>query len=653
MKRFLQQPRKTIRSRRQAWVAWSLCALALTGCQLSAPLSQQVTLRPGQIGANEAPGGGSVPAAASAQLSQSPSASKNSSANVSSANQPNNSATNNSSSSVPSGMIVRGQDGYALPPSSTLPPSSAPAIGSDRLTRGPMPGVNMQPQYVAQNTGNQTNGDIPLGPPVNGVQPSSGVPQNNQGRLPAPVPSLSQPPLTNYPSTTANMQPPPNTYQPAPTYPSAPAPVYPQTTYPPNAQPYVPTPYQQTAPGQVGAPNVLPPSTIGTTAPSIEAVPNFNPSFNNSFPPEEPLNIGPPLREVPVDVSLNGARTGRFMVGGAVNSDAGVTGQIVLDERNFDILQFPRSFSDIISGRAWRGAGQTFRLEAVPGNQFQRYTVSFGEPYLFGYLPLSFNINGFYFDRRYQDWDETRIGGRASLGYRVTPDLTLEVGGRAENVDFKNPRVIGIPEIDALVGDHDLYGGNVRLTHDTRDIPFAPTQGHLLQLEYEQVFGSFDYPRFNGRFQHFLLLRQRPDQSGRHTLSFTYDVGISGKNTPIFENYFMGGYSTLRGFSFRGAGPEIATVQTGGRFRFLGSAEYQFPLTADDMFKGVAFLDYGIVERDIEFNSENLRVVPGFGFRLNIPAMGPAPLAFDFGFPIAYQNTDDRQVFSFFVGFNR
>jgi outer membrane protein insertion porin family len=341
------------------------------------------------------------------------------------------------------------------------------------------------------------------------------------------------------------------------------------------------------------------------------------------------------------------------MIGGAVNSDAGVTGQITLDERNFDITRYPRSFSDIFSGRAWRGAGQSFRLEAVPGNRFQRYTASFGEPYLFGYLPISFNVNGFLYNRRFRDYDEERVGGRFSFGYRVTPDLTLEVGLRGEQVDFQDPRVIGIPEVDRLVGDHDLYGGQVRLTYDTRDIAFAPTQGHLLSLEYEQIFGSFDFPRFNARFQHFELIRQRPDGSGRHTLSFSYDLGISGEETPIFENYFAGGYSTLRGFAFRGASPTVATFQVGGRFRFLGSAEYQFPLTADDMFKGVLFVDYGTVEREIDIHRDNIRVAPGFGFRVAIPAMGPAPLAFDFGFPIAHADTDDRQVFSFFLGFNR
>ena len=55
------------------------------------------------------------------------------------------------------------------------------------------------------------------------------------------------------------------------------------------------------------------------------------------------------------------------MFGLGVNSDAGLTGSIVLNERNFDFERVPESFDDLLSGHAFRGGGQEFRLEAVPG----------------------------------------------------------------------------------------------------------------------------------------------------------------------------------------------------------------------------------------------------------------------------------------------
>ena len=40
---------------------------------------------------------------------------------------------------------------------------------------------------------------------------------------------------------------------------------------------------------------------------------------------------------VDMDVVLSEAQTGRLMLGVAVNSDAGLVGQILLDEQSFDI----------------------------------------------------------------------------------------------------------------------------------------------------------------------------------------------------------------------------------------------------------------------------------------------------------------------------
>jgi outer membrane protein insertion porin family len=109
----------------------------------------------------------------------------------------------------------------------------------------------------------------------------------------------------------------------------------------------------------------------------------------------------------------------------------------------------------------------------------------------------------------------------------------------------------------------------------------------------------------------------------------------------------------MRGFQFRGAGPVENGVQVGGQFQMLGSFEYMMPVTADDMLRMVAFVDYGTIEQNIEINSENFRVAPGIGARIAVPALGPAPLAFDFAFPVAYADTDSRQIFSFTMGLTR
>lgn len=381
------------------------------------------------------------------------------------------------------------------------------------------------------------------------------------------------------------------------------------------------------------------------------AVPYVDPSVGITAPGG--THFQAPERIAPIDVYVQEARTGRIILGGSVNSDLGVAGQLVIDERNFNIRRFPRSFDDIRSGRAFRGGGQNFRMELMPGSQVERYTVSWTERNLLGYLPYSLSVGGFYYTRQFRDWTEQRIGGRVALGYEVTKDIAVSSEIRMEDVKLFDPRVAGVQELDDALGSNDIYTARFRVARDTRDSPFMSTEGSLLELVFDQVFGEYDFSRGRINYSKYNLLRERPDGTGRHVLASTFRLGFTGSQTPVFENFFAGGYSSLRGFSFRGAGPVVNDVQVGGEFMALGSFEYVFPLTADDMLRGVAFVDYGTVEDSIELNSENFRVAPGLGLRVAVPALGPAPLAFDFAYPINHADTDDRQVFSFFMGFTR
>lgn len=464
------------------------------------------------------------------------------------------------------------------------------------------------------------------------------------------VPPGSQPVVQGAPVTA---------YQPPPTY-------QPPTTYQtpglqPPASAYVPPGGTQVAPAQPLPPGSgLPQGDSGLPQGAVPFYPG-GPIADSIYGPQGAIDpysgspVAPPPAFVPntrmADLELTGvpARTGRIMFGGAVNSDAGVTGQVTIDERNFDIMRWPTSFQDFANGTAFRGAGQTFRVEAVPGSVFKRYTVSFADPNLLGYLPISLGVSGFLYDRRFRDYDEERLGGRVSFGYRVTPDLSLSAGVTGQNVKIQNPRILGVPALEDVLGDNELYSGEFKLTHDTRDSPFQPSEGHFFEFGYERAFGDYDYNRFEVENRNYLLVAQRADGSGKQTLTLGTRLGFSGDETPMFENYFAGGYSTMRGFDFRGASPVEGGVQVGGRFQWLNTLEYMFPITADDAFRGVAFVDFGTVERDIEIRKDNFRVAPGLGLRVAIPMLGPAPLAFDFAYPVTQADTDEKRIFSFYM----
>jgi len=426
---------------------------------------------------------------------------------------------------------------------------------------------------------------------------------------------------------------------------------------PPPANPY--TAQQPVAPGGPG-PAVgfqpLPVAQADPNQPPAFQQPGMVPDFGGGgamggmpvFPGNEPYVI--------LDVDAEETQTGRLMIGAGVNSNAGLVGNIVVDEQNFDILRLPRSWDDIKNGVAFRGAGQRFRLEAAPGTQLQRYMATFQEPYLFD-TRIGLSLSASYYTRYFFDWAEARTGGRVGLGYQFqfAPDLSVNAGFRGESVDIFNPRVLA-PDIVNMLGTNGVYGFSTGMIHDTRDSPFMPTQGHLATFEFEQVVGTFSYPRGILEGRQYFLLNERPDGSGRHVLSVGSVLGMSGPDTPAYDNFFAGGYNTIRGFVFRGAsprqsGPNGQQAIVGGPFQWLNTIEYLFPITADDTLRGVVFTDFGTVESNVAIN--NLRVAPGFGLRITLPAMGPAPIALDFAVPVSKAPFDSEQLFSFFVGFAR
>jgi outer membrane protein insertion porin family len=376
-----------------------------------------------------------------------------------------------------------------------------------------------------------------------------------------------------------------------------------------------------------------------------------NPMFDNS-PQGDPYGniMRTPQGQVDVLIQPEEERTGRLMFGVGVNSDAGVVGSIVLSEQNFDIMRPPRSWQDIINGEAWRGGGQRFRAEAVPGSVVSRYMLSWSDPYFMD-TDYSVGVSGFFFNRFYPDWDEERLGGRISLGKQLTPVLSVNAALRLENVDISDPDTPTPSALADAVGTSFLSTARFSVIHDTRDSAYLPSMGHKVELAYEQAFGDFTYPRFDAEGRQHFTLYNRPDGGGRHTLTVGGNLGWTGNDTPIFERFFAGGFQTFRGFAFRGVSPREFGVRVGGEWMAIGSVEYMIPLVASDMMHAVVFSDFGTVEEDVSFS--DFRVTAGAGLRVTVPAMGPVPLAFDFAFPIVSQNFDDEQVFSFYVGLTR
>lgn len=380
-----------------------------------------------------------------------------------------------------------------------------------------------------------------------------------------------------------------------------------------------------------------PPNPVYTQSPSGDP---FSGSLMNPEPPGF----------VDVDINVAEARTGRLQFSVGVNSDSGVIGSIVLEEQNFDITNVPTSMADWTSGSAFRGNGENFRIEAVPGDEVSRYLVSWSNPFFLN-TDYSLGVSGFYYNRFFDDWRENRLGGRITVGKLLTKRLSLSTALRLEKVDIGQERQPTPDILAESVGSNFLSTLKTALSWDTRDSSMMPSEGTYLEASVEQAFAEYTFTKLEGSANQFFTVYARPDGEGKHILALRGSLGWTADNTPIFERFYAGGFQTFRGYEFRGVSPVEMRTRIGGTFSALGSVEYSVPVTVSENVRLVAFTDFGTIEEDVSF--DNFRMTAGGGVRFLIPGMGPVPISLDWAVPIVSQDFDQEQLFQFYIGFTR
>ncbi len=368
-----------------------------------------------------------------------------------------------------------------------------------------------------------------------------------------------------------------------------------------------------------------------------------------------PVGDEPDVRDIVIDVTEN-ERLIDFMLAFGVTSDSGLVGNILLDFKNFDIFDTPRSFSEFIRFRAFRGAGQRLRLELQPGTELNRFRADFTEPYLFD-EPLRFDLSLFHFTREREAYDERRTGVSVAFGKRLEKgigrqrflrDWYAEVAFGLDYVELDDVDIFDDRDVRDVEGGEILPSVKLTLVRDRTDNRFIPSSGDRVSLSYEQFIGSEVFGKVRAQYaRHWTTTTDR--EGRKSVVSFRVDGGAIAGDAPVYERFYAGGIGSIRGFDFRGIGPRggLEKDPIGGDFLLTTSTEYSFPL-AGEMLRGVVFLDMGTVEQNLEIT--DWRAAIGFGMRMTIELLGPVPIELDFGVPIAKGDDDDTRVFSFFIG---
>ncbi|MBY0260987.1 MAG: BamA/TamA family outer membrane protein [Phycisphaerales bacterium] len=393
---------------------------------------------------------------------------------------------------------------------------------------------------------------------------------------------------------------------------------------------------------------------VGASQRRVEETRLFAPgSVRVTTQKEDPENPG--YRDVLIEVQET--NTGSLQFGAGVSSDLGVIGQISLTQRNFDIADTPDSFGELFSGKAFRGAGQEFNITVAPGTETQTYSIGLSDPSI---LDTDYSAGGtaYYRTREFDEYDEKRIGVRGSLGRKFGERWTGQLTFRYEGINVGNIDPSGAVDLFDVEGDSSIGSLGVQLTRNTTDSRFRPSRGTRLQVGVERagaLGGDYSYTKLSG--EHVLFLPVYESFLGYKTVfSLRNEIGYVPEGqgeVPLFERFYRGG-SSMRGYRFRTVSPKgirndtgtVGTDPVGGTFMFFAGAEINQPVYKD-VVSVVGFVDSGTVDTDVSF--ENYRVSVGLGLRLNIEALGPVPIAFDFGFPVLKVKGDRERVFSFSI----
>jgi len=282
-----------------------------------------------------------------------------------------------------------------------------------------------------------------------------------------------------------------------------------------------------------------------------------------------------------------------------------------------------------------------------------------------------------------RDYGLTREALIPTLNYRPSRQWTFQLGTSAErnNVNvfeansveqaiIKNPslaNLLRVPDGTTLALSQRLGA-----SWDRRDNPFAATRGTFVSLSVEHVSAlplddtsqiTSEFIKLSGRGAGYVRL----DNRGM-ALAISIGTGVnlqlnSDSKTYPDRLFYMGGVSTVRGFSLDAMVPEDLAQQVlrgevniddvavrGGDLFINPRIELRAPLS--DGVSVRLFLDTGNVWHDIDSIKEvedllALRYSSGGGIGFDTPV---GPLAFDYGIKLVRRDWEDFGAFHFSIG---
>ena len=251
---------------------------------------------------------------------------------------------------------------------------------------------------------------------------------------------------------------------------------------------------------------------------------------------------------------------------------------------NFTVEEQPSGSSTIAAGYSQSG-GVTFQFDVSQNNfmgtgnrvnaAFSRsetrevYSLGMTDPY-FTVNGVSQSINGYYRKTKYNDKNISNYvldsyGASLSYGYPIDENQRLSAGINIDNTKVRGGRFMGISNVKQIMddggeisvdgngipdfkNDYTTYNAILGWSYSSLDRPVFPTSGMSHNVDLTLGFGDKTFQKVVYQGNIYKPFIKDSVLRGYTRLGY-------GNHLPFYENFYAGGYGSVRGYDASSLGP--------------------------------------------------------------------------------------------------
>ena len=299
------------------------------------------------------------------------------------------------------------------------------------------------------------------------------------------------------------------------------------------------------------------------------------------------------------------------------------------------------------------GRGQSLKFSTNLSSRRSDFNINFTDRRVFDTEILG-GIDLFNKESDFFSFESRSLGGGIRAGKSVSEWDWVGLNYRFEDVKISDVQ----PQNEsAFLKNESRVTSRIIPSYlrDTRDDFLNPSKGwrHVVRFQLAGgILGGTDFIKttYEGTYFHPLVGKL----VGAVHAEISWADAYGGDDLPAFERFFMGGPTSLRGYTIRDIGPKDSSGDPlGGNQALLLNLELQYPFTKS--FRAFAFYDRGnvygggnnISSTANDFDFGQMRDSIGLGIRFISPF---GPLGFSYGFKLDKQEGDKDGEFHFSAG---